>query len=282
MQASLAVHVVALAVSAIARTEIGDPFVSLAIWADPVLLTLTLAVVLACPRYRTDPRERRFWDLIALAWICRLAVEFFFFFEPNIPFVSASFATDVVHILFYLCLALAVEGRPHLAQESQLSGARHRLESGAGMVAFFGILIYFALVVLPEPLGLSLSFVSRDRGLIPLLLVHLSLNLFVLGRLALAATNSRAHWLRVYVLLGLAVFLYAMANAVVLLQVLTVLSIVPSGWAYDGLLYLPGLLLIAAARCRPAISRPIRPADRFRTPRRVRTGFARPRWLSMP
>ena len=97
---------------------------------DPLLLLLTI-VALTWGRSRLARIERRFWDLLALAWGCWLLVEFFFFFEISLPLFSASFVADVLYILYYLLLALAVNLTPHADRSLTLRAVGRRLESVA-------------------------------------------------------------------------------------------------------------------------------------------------------
>jgi len=115
---------------------------------DPALNGVVL-VALVWGRMRIAPRERRFWDLLALAWVCWLLVEGLFFFDLSMPFLSASLTTDALYILYYLIFAVALEIKPHDEVKDSLRLTLRHLESLAGLVAFFGVLIYFAIVVLP-------------------------------------------------------------------------------------------------------------------------------------
>jgi signal transduction histidine kinase/CheY-like chemotaxis protein len=216
---------------------------------DPVLLGLTL-VALLWGRRRTKGRERLFWDLLASAWACWLLVDVIFFFELPVPLVSAAFATDSLYILYYLIFALAVDLRPHLESARSLTLVRRRLESIAGLLAIFGLLFYFGIVVLPEPLGFSLSFVPRDRGLTTQLLVRLSLDVLVLARLVYAVITARDRWSRLYLLLAVGMFFYLLRDALALLQYERMISISSQGFAYTAFLYLPGFLVLVAARYR--------------------------------
>lgn len=221
-----------------------------AAYVDVVLLATTLAALVWGRGRLESRRERAFWDLLAVAWTCWLAVEFFYFFDISLPFVSASFATDAFYILHFLVYALAIDLRPHVRPARSLTALRRRLESAAGLVAFFGVLTYFGLEVQPEPLGLSLSFVSRDRGLVPLLLLRLSLDLFILARLLHAAFVAGGRWPLLYRLLAAAQLLLAIRDGLALLRYAGVLTAGWLGVASDLLLCLPGFLVMLAARQR--------------------------------
>ncbi len=239
----LSVVVYALALGFVAAARIAPDSV------DPVLFGMTV-VALLWGRSRVHRRERKFWDMLALAWSCWLLVEGLFFLDWSAPLLSASFTTDALYILFYLIFALAVDLRPDVEAALSLKGVRRRLESVAGLTAVFGVLIYFAIVVIPEPLGISLSFVSRDRGFTPLLLVRLTLDLLLLGRLVHTASGSRARWRRLYGLLAAGMACFALKDALAVLQSEGLFSVTQLGFAYAAFLSLPGFFVILAARYR--------------------------------
>jgi signal transduction histidine kinase len=229
---------------------LGDLASRAALFVDPALLVAILVVLLWGRNRLGTRRERQFWDLIALAWGCWLVVEFLYFSGLSLPLLSASFATDALYILYYLILALAVDLRPHIEPARSLTMLRRRLASVAGLVSFFGLLIYFALVVLPDPLGLSLSFVSRAQGLTPFLLLRLCLDLLTLGRLLYAALTSSGRWPGLYGTLAAALLLLAVKDGVALVQYEGILTVESFGTGYDVLLLLPGFLVVLAARLR--------------------------------
>ncbi len=230
---------------------------------DSAILVLTMTALLWGRGQLRSAPERRFWDLLALAWLCWVAVDFFFYFDPPMPLLSASFVTDLLYVLFYFLFALAIDQRPHLDVQHTLRASRHRLESAAGLAALFGLLTYFAIVVLPEPLGLSLSFVSRERGFTPMLLVRFSLDLLLLARLVHAGYTSRGRWRYLYSLLGVAMALYAVRDLVSVLQYEGVVSIDGLGVGYSLFSHLPWLAIVLAARARhlPLADRPVREVE---------------------
>jgi len=215
---------------------------------DPVLVGLT-PFALVWGRSRVAPDERRFWDLLALAWSCWLIVELIYFFELETPLVSASFMADALYFVYYFLFAVAVDLRPHLSSLRSLTAMGRRLEAIAGLVAIFGLLIYFALVILPDPLGVSLSFVSREGGFTPLLLVRISLDLLILARLVFAAFTAAGRWRTLYALLAGGMLGYAMRDTVSLLRYEEILS-VDADLMAQAILNLPGLVILVAARCR--------------------------------
>lgn len=214
---------------------------------DPALVGMTVTALL-WGRDRIDRDERRFWDVLALAWACLLLVEAFFVFDLSPPFLSASLTTDALYIFFYLIFALAVDFRPHLDAAPQVR--RHRLESVAGLTALFGVLVYFAIVVVPEPLGVSLSFVPREHGFTPLLLVRLSLDIILLGRLIYAMVGSGARWRLLYGLLAGGMSCFALKDALAVLAYEGLLSAPGFRLPHHLFLSLPALFMIFAARCR--------------------------------
>jgi signal transduction histidine kinase/CheY-like chemotaxis protein len=222
---------------------VGTRYVAL---ADPLLASLTL-VALLWDRSKLTGNEQRFWGLLACAWVCLVLVDLFFF-ELPLPLVGASFAADLLHILFYLGFVLAIDFRPHLPVTHSPSMARRQLESVAGLMVVFGLLIYFALVVLPEPLGLSLSFVPREQGLTPFLLARLSLDILILVRLVWAWVGSGGRWLWTYGFLGVASLAMSLKDALSLAQLEGMVKLDSLGVAYGAFLYLPTLLVMAAAR----------------------------------
>ena len=214
---------------------------------DPLLL---LVAVLATTwgRSRLGARERDFWNLLAVAWGCLLLVEAFLLFDPRLPLVSASFLADTLHILFYLILALALDLRPHALGPDSMSTAVRRIESIAGSLVVFGFLIYFGLVVLPEPLGLSLSFVSREQGFTPLLLVRLSLDLFILGRFLYAWLRVEGRWYWIYLWFTWSMLFFAVKDAVAITEFEGILVSETLGLSYEVFLGLPVLIVILNAR----------------------------------
>ncbi len=221
----------------------------LGIGIDSVLGALTLLALL-WGRSALTGAARGFWHFLAAAWACLLLVELFFIFDPPLPVIGASFVADLLHVVFYLVFALAIDLRPHRSEASFPGAARFRLESVAGILVVFGLLIYFGLEVLPDPLGLSLSFVQRQQGPTPFLLVRLSLDLLIFSRLLQVWTESRGFWRRTYTLLALAVLCFAIKDALSIAQFEGIVSIEGLGLVYQGFLFLPNLLVIVAARSR--------------------------------
>lgn len=213
---------------------------------DPTLIGLTLLGML-WGRSRLDRRESLFWRQLALAWLCWLLVDLLYFFEIEPPWVSASFLTDTLYLLYYFLFALAIDYRPHEKPNRTLTALGRRLESVAGLMAVFGLLMYFALVVLPEPLGVSLSFVQRTGGLTTYLLMRLSLDALLLGRLLFAALSVHGRWRHVYGLLALGMLGYALRD---LLSLLRYEELLPAayGVADQAALYVPGFIVLVAAR----------------------------------
>jgi signal transduction histidine kinase/ActR/RegA family two-component response regulator len=249
LQVALAAYGLSFCVLVLSRSGSEDATEGYRALVDPLLLAVTV-LALTWGRARLAPLERRFWDLLGLAWLCWLLVEFFFFFEISPPFVSATFAIDALHILYYLLFALAVNLSPHVDRGLTLRAAGRRLESVAGLAAVFGLLTYFALVVLPEPFGLSLSFVPRSRGLTPFLLVRLSLDLLLVGRLVYSAFDARERWARLYSLLAAGMLCFAARDALALLQYEGKIAADAQGLGYEALLYVPGFVILLAARSR--------------------------------
>ncbi len=253
----LAIYALAFVVVALAEL---DPDGTAAAWslslADPLLAALTVAVLIWGRRRLDRGRERGFWDLLALAWLCRLLVEGLYFSGAALPFVSPPFATDLLYVLLYLNFALAIELRPHLELEPSPTLTRRRLEGFAGLMAVFGLLTYFALVVLPPPSGLSLSFVSPERGLLPYLLMRASLDVFLLGRALFTALGCRGRWRAIYLLLAAALFLFTARDALLLFEASGILGAGRLSLVRSAFLFLPGLLVILASRCRRLPSAP--------------------------
>ena len=244
VQAAAIVYALSLAVLTVERVEPQSLNGRAAEYVDTALLATTLAVLLWNGRRLATRRERHFWGLIGLGWACWLTVELFYFAGLSLPF-----ATDALYVSYYLLLALAIDLRPHVAPARSLTSLRRRLESVAALVAFFGVLIYFALVVEP-PLGLSLSFVARETGRVPFLLLRLSLDLFLLTRLLYAAFTSTGRWPGLYRLLAGALLLLAVRDGIQLLQVAGMLEVEPFRLGFDLVICLPGFLVILAARLR--------------------------------
>ncbi|MCP3979393.1 MAG: response regulator [bacterium] len=251
LQICSVVYALALVVVVLGRIQPGGMAEPLLPLVDSVLVGTTIFALL-WGRRRVDGAERRFWDMLALAWFCWLLVEGVFFFDLSIPLVTASFTADALYILFYLVFALAVDLRPHIEKAPSPRRSRRRLESVAGVTVVFGVLIYFAIVVLPEPLGVSLSFVSRDRGLTPLLFVRLSLDLLLLGRLVHAMVGCRGRWVRLYGLLSIGMLCFALKDAIAALQSAGLFSQSRPGILYGIFVSLPGFFVILAARFRHA------------------------------
>lgn len=247
---ALALHLVAAAILATAAAAPGSAAATAETIVHPLLLALTFSLLLVGHSKASEQRERLFWRALAAAWLCWLVVEYLFFVELPLPLVSASFATDLLYILFFLFVALAVELKPHLPLRFGL-GLRRRLESVAGLLAVFGLLIYFGLVNLPEPLGLSINFVSRERGLVPFLLVRVSLELMLAGRLTYAAqTAARGRWPGTYLFLAFAFLGFAVRHSSLVLQQQHLMPEALLGPTWRLATYLPELMVILAARYR--------------------------------
>ncbi|MDH3404217.1 MAG: ATP-binding protein [Acidobacteriota bacterium] len=250
LQVGLVLYGLALLVLAASRAGSGDLGEASRDLVDPVLIGWTLFALL-WGRSRLADSERRFWDLLALAWTCWLVVEFLYFLEIPVPLVSTSFVAEGLYLLYYMVFALAVDVAPHRSlRRTTPTSLGRRLESTAGLAAVFGLLIYFALVVSPDPIGLSLSFVSRERGLAPLLLVRLSLDLLILGRLVQAASGARGRWVKLYGLLAVGMVGYALRDTLSLLDHEAVISSADWGFGYEAFLYFPGFVILVAARAR--------------------------------
>lgn len=254
LQFGLAAYVLSFGVLLLSRSGSEDATELYRTLVDPLLLCVTV-LAFTWGRSRLAPLERRFWDLLACAWLCWLLVEFFFFSEISLPFISASFAAEALYILYYLLFALAVNLSPHVDRDLTLRAMGRRLESLAGLAAVFGLLTYFALVVLPEPFGLSLSFVPRDRGLTPFLLVRLSLDLLIVGRLIYSAFDARGRWAQLYSWLAAGMLCFTARDTLALLKYEGKIAVASQGLGYELFLYLPGFMILVAARLRhlPAI-----------------------------
>ena len=213
-------------------------------FVEPVLLATVLVALLWGRSRRASRREKQFWDLLALGWACWLVVQLLLLLDLSLPWVSASFITDALHILYYLLLALAIDLRPHVAPAHSLTTLRRRLESVTGLVAFFGVLVYVGLVIEPKPLDFSLSFVDREQGVVPFLLLRISLDIFILTRLLYAGFTSRGRWPALYFLLAAALLFDAVALVPALLHITW------HGPVLELLLCAPGFLVVAAARLR--------------------------------
>lgn len=120
-------------------------------WADQFLDAPTFALVFVAAslrvRHAEDQREKVFWRFLSGCMIAWLSVRGLYLIVPyEERGMRFDLTTDVLYLAGYLCVALAMEGRPDQRPENGPGARERRIESLGTLVFGFGLLSYFALV----------------------------------------------------------------------------------------------------------------------------------------
>lgn len=168
----------------------------------PALLVLVVAACLAGLRRVDSWQERQFWTLIALgfgAWLASYAP--YSFATAPTRRLRFDVADELLYLLFYSCLLLAIDLRPHLSTTSRAADVERWLKSAGAILLAFAGLVYFVLVPVAWNPRAYLTWT-------PSLLLYVALDGFVLLRLTALALRSRSpRWRVLYGGLAMATLL---------------------------------------------------------------------------
>lgn len=216
----------------------GDNLLSL------VFLPVTILSILMGTRALPARNERRFWHLVAGAFLIWFLYGAIAFFIPDEDWsIAWGVAADCAYVGFYLLFLLAIELKPHLQTMDRLEARQRRLRSTALTCLLFGWLCY--LVVIPA----AVDRVTYETDL-PSFLLYLTLDAFLTVRLLMVRRDSwSVRWAALYGLLALAMVWMFTAD---LLETIFVGGIFPigSGTPLDLWWTVPFVLITAAARAR--------------------------------
>ncbi len=181
----------------------------------PPLLAFVVVACLVGRRRLESWQERQFWTLVGAAFAAWLA--------SYVPYYVVAAAQrglwfeltgELLYLLFYICLLLALDVRPHLATSSRIGDAERWLKSLGAVLLTFAALVYFVLI--------PAAFNPSDYGTwVPSLSLYVALDTFVVIRLAaLVARAGPGRWRLLY---------GALAISTALMLVVDVLEYL--GWA---------------------------------------------------
>lgn len=226
-------------------------------------LLLLLGVLLALQyglRALPDPPTRRFWHLLTAAvscWVVARGVQW-----VPAPGLTVSQASDIVqdflYVMFYFFVVLALEFAPPQADRGRPTPGLGRLRSAGAAVFVFGLLVYF--VIIPTALNPG----AYDTW-IPSLLLYVTLDVYVVARLARLQAQARLQLLRLTCTLLLVTAVLWLVTDI--MEALSYLGALPadSGRPLDLAWFPPYVTLVAAARTRhfgpvPVLPVPAAPA----------------------
>lgn len=159
----------------------------------PALLGLVIVACLVGLRQVESWQERRFWSFVAIGFGAWLA-SYLPYYLVDVPPRNLAFnlADELFYLLFYCCLLLAIDFRPHLGTTSPAADVERWLKPAGAIVLAFAGLVYFVLVpVAVDP--------RAYYTWTPSMLLYVALDLFVLVRLAVLAWRSRStRWRTLY------------------------------------------------------------------------------------
>jgi signal transduction histidine kinase len=212
-----------------------------------VPLLLVLVTVFVNRTLREKGGDRRFFGLLTGAFAVWLSVYVSDLFLAGVFRYSlrATFVEDLLWVVSYLLLALAVQLREAEPHAGAREDARRALEAASVVVLTFGLLVYF--VVLPSALN-----PEAYGSFTPSLLLYAGLDLYLLLRFARATRRSSE---RRYPTLGWLAAAAAIWLSTDTIDALGYVGILP-GLDYGSRtewVYLPGLVVaIVAARAQPS------------------------------
>ncbi len=190
-----------------------------------------------------NPRERRFWNLLSLAYAFWWTVAGLDAFIPGAWWGTRFEVTrDCIFLLFYLGIFLAIEARPDV-EGDQAPGEVRTLEAAGVLILVSALLTYF--VVIP----INLNPAAYETWL-PSLYLYVVLDLILAARFGrLAQIGRGVRWRVLYGLLSLTAMLWAVMDAMQGFISVEILNW-GSGEKTDLLWDLPVVTLILAARLR--------------------------------
>lgn len=209
-------------------------------------LLLVLVAVFARRTLHETGQDRRFFGLLTAAFAVWLGVYVSDVLLGGVFRYSlrGTFVEDLLWVVSYLVLALAVQLRDTAPHAGGRADARRALEAASVVVLTFGLLVYF--VVLPSALN-----PEAYGSFTPSLLLYAGLDLYLLVQFARAVRRTGE---RRYPTLGWLAAAAAIWFSTDTVDALGYVGILP-GLEYGSRvewIYLPGLVLaIVAARARP-------------------------------
>jgi len=121
--------------------------------SDPLMIGVVLGVVAARAVRVGEPRERRFWSLVAAGLASYFGVQAFDAFVPLRGAVGLLLQLrNVLYVGLYVFLVIALDGKPHLPPDGGPgAGWRLRADAAAALVLGLGLWAYFSAI--PELAG---------------------------------------------------------------------------------------------------------------------------------
>jgi signal transduction histidine kinase len=216
------------------------------LYSDLPLIVVAIAAFQYRLRHVPDRVERRFWNLLTLAFGSWLVVRIIAIAFPAEWYVDvrAGLAIDLLYVGFYLAIALALELQPHWRSSETIGELLRAFRSTGAIIFGFGLLIYFA--VIPG----ALNPAAYDTW-VPSLLLFVALDVYLFVRLAFLRVASRGtRWSRVYSWLLATVGFWMLTDGYEALSYVRTDLWRDSGTLLD-LAWLPPFLgVVAAARVR--------------------------------
>ncbi|MBZ0112520.1 MAG: EAL domain-containing protein [Thermoanaerobaculia bacterium] len=206
-----------------------------------------LAVVFLAFLYRlgavVDLGERRFWKLLTASyvfWTAELLLRWILG-AIEVPTVNIKLMSSSLLALSYLAIAIALEGRPHIAPER--TGNRLRALDRIGAFVFIlGLFLYFAIVP---------GLLDPDGSFSPSILLYLTLDIYLSIRLSsLLRSTSDFTWRSVYKWLLVTVLWWSFCDLITMLMWSHAVANLDLGTVVDVLWLPPFLTIVIAARAR--------------------------------
>ncbi len=215
----------------------------------PLLQALTIFALIH-GRRAVARAERRFWDVLTLGFTVWFAAQLAGF--ALAPGVVSWLASDVLNLLCFVSLLLALELRPHVPE---WTGGKLRFRFTAVATAIFLSVLLLYFVLIPS----SLDRAAYDT-LVPSYYLFLTLDAVLLARFcALVAASSERRWRVTYGLLALASGGWLLGDLVDCLIYAGTLD-VPLGTPLDLPYCVPAFAIVVATRLRNRSSAPPEPA----------------------
>lgn len=189
-------------------------------------------------------QERQFWTLVGAGFTAWLVSYVPYSVVPAAQQgLRFELAGELLYLLFYLCLLLALDIRPHLATSSRLGDAERWLKSLGAVLLTFAALVYFVLI--------PATFNPTDYGTwVPSLSLYVALDAFVVIKLAaLVARAGPGRWRLLYGALAISTALMLVVDLLEYLGWAGVLRFV-DGRPTDLIWTVPIVAFAGAARLR--------------------------------
>jgi len=204
--------------------------------------------------------QRRFSIYVMCALGAWWAVRLSYLMLPDAPGTAVGdMAGDLLYVVFYVFMILAIESRPHLESGWSAVDPTRKFRMANSLAFLFAMLAYFVFI----PSALNYEFYYTW---LPSLYMYIALDLYLAVRFFHAGvTNPTSVYRGVYLMLGLAAVGWAVFDALECLAWAGVL-VIPSGTALDLLWWIPIPFVLVAARMQYVASSNPRydlPTDRF-------------------